>query len=143
MSKKEPQSLFQRLTKLFKSGPVVKKKLRTLDTAVAVADKTKSSGALLFQKSLAPTYATITANAYNLSERLMRYQDFQEMEYCLHQDTLIAVPGGYKTIGELSAECESNPDHTFVVYSYDHNEGRIIPAIGKQARQTQIGRAHV
>jgi hypothetical protein len=81
MSKKEPQSLFQRLTKLFRSGPVVKRKIRTLDTAVAVADKTKSSGALLFQKSLAPTYATITANAYNLSERLMRYQDFAEMEY--------------------------------------------------------------
>ena len=81
MVKKEPQTLFQRLSKLFKSGPIVKKKIRTLDTAVAVADKTKSSGALLFQKSLAPTYATITANAYNLSERLMRYQDFQEMEY--------------------------------------------------------------
>jgi len=48
---------------------------------MAVADKTKSSGTLLFQKSLSPTYATITSNAYNLSERLMRYQDFQEMEY--------------------------------------------------------------
>ena len=81
MSKKEPQSLFQRLSKLFKSGPVVKRKIRNLDTTIAVADKTKSSGALLFQKSLAPTYATITSNAYNLSERLMRYQDFQEMEY--------------------------------------------------------------
>jgi hypothetical protein len=81
MAKKQPESLFQRLTKLFKSGPVVKKKIRTQDTAIAVADKTKSSGALLFQKSLAPTYATIPANAYNLSERLMRYQDFAEMEY--------------------------------------------------------------
>lgn len=81
MVKEKDQSLFQRLSKLFKSGPVVKRKIRTLDTAVAVADKTKSSGALLFQKSLAPSYATITANAYNLSERLMRYQDFSEMEY--------------------------------------------------------------
>jgi hypothetical protein len=81
MAKKESQTLFQRLTKLFRSGPVVKKKIRTLDTTIAVADKSKSSGALLFQKSLAPTYATITANAYNLSERLMRYQDFAEMEY--------------------------------------------------------------
>jgi hypothetical protein len=78
---KENQSLFQRLSKLFKSGPVVKRKIKNIDTVVAVADKTKSSGALLFQKSLAPTYATITANAYNLSERLMRYQDFAEMEY--------------------------------------------------------------
>lgn len=81
MTKEKDQTLFQRLSKLFKSGPVVKRKIRTLDTTIAVADKTKSSGALLFQKSLAPTYATITANAYNLSERLMRYQDFQEMEY--------------------------------------------------------------
>jgi hypothetical protein len=79
--KESQSSLFQRLSKLFKSGPVVKRKIRNFDTTIAVADKTKSSGALLFQKSLAPTYATITANAYNLSERLMRYQDFSEMEY--------------------------------------------------------------
>lgn len=79
--KREPKSLFRRLTRLFRSGPVVKRKIRALDTTVAVADKTKSSGTLLFQKSLSPTYATITSNAYNLSERLMRYQDFQEMEY--------------------------------------------------------------
>lgn len=81
MAKKEPRSLFRRLTRLFRSGPVVKRKIRALDTTLAVADKTKSSGTLLFQKSLSPTYATITSNAYNLSERLMRYQDFQEMEY--------------------------------------------------------------
>lgn len=81
MANKEPKSLFRKLTRLFRSGPVVKRKIRALDTTMAVADKTKSSGTLLFQKSLSPTYATITSNAYNLSERLMRYQDFQEMEY--------------------------------------------------------------
>lgn len=81
MAKREPKSLFRKLTRLFRSGPVVKRKIRALDTTMAVADKTKSSGTLLFQKSLSPTYATITSNAYNLSERLMRYQDFQEMEY--------------------------------------------------------------
>lgn len=81
MASKEPKSLFRRLTRLFRSGPVVRRKIRGLDTTLAVADKTKSSGTLLFQKSLSPTYATITSNAYNLSERLMRYQDFQEMEY--------------------------------------------------------------
>lgn len=81
MANREPKSLFRRLTRLFRSGPVVKRKIRALDTTLAVADKTKSSGTLLFQKSISPTYATITSNAYNLSERLMRYQDFQEMEY--------------------------------------------------------------
>ena len=135
---KDKENLFQKLTKLFRSGPVVRRKIRSLDTAVAVADKTKSSGALLFQKSSSPTYATITANAYNLSERLMRYQDFAEMEYCLHGDTKIAVPGGYKTISELASECEGRPDHTFLVYAYDHNLQRIIPALGKQARQTRV-----
>lgn len=82
MAKKESQEgLFKRLTRLFRSGPVIKRKIRTADTTIAVPDREKSSGALLFQKSLSPTYATITSNAYNLSERLMRYQDFQEMEY--------------------------------------------------------------
>lgn len=75
------KNLFQRLSRLFKSGPVVKRKVKTFDTTVAVADKVKSSGALLFQRSTSPTYSVITANSYNLSERLMRYQDFQEMEY--------------------------------------------------------------
>jgi len=78
---KEEKNLFQRLTRLFKSGPVVKRKIRTLDTTIVVADKAKSSAALLFQRSMSPTYSTITANSYNLSERLMRYQDFAEMEY--------------------------------------------------------------
>lgn len=142
MAKKQTkQSLFKRLTRLFKSGPVIKKKIRNADTSIAVADKTKSSGTLLFQKSLAPTYATITANAYNLSERLMRYQDYQEMEMCISGDTKIAVPNGYKTIRELAKECENDLEKTFIVYSYDHNKGQIVPALGKQARQTSVDHA--
>jgi hypothetical protein len=143
MAKKQktPQNLFQRLTTLFKSGPVVKKKIKTIDTAMVVADKTKSSGTLLFQKSLAPTYATITANAYNLSERLMRYQDFQEMEYSLESNTLIATPDGYVTIGELAKRCAEDPEHRFIVYSYDHEKKKIVPAYGKQARQTCVDHA--
>lgn len=140
MAKKEeaPKSLFRRLTRLFRSGPVIKKKIRTVDTTMAVADKTKSSGTLLFQKSLAPTYATITANAYNLSERLMRYQDFQEMEYCVSFQTLVATTDGYVQIGELAERCSKDPDHTFIVYSYDHEKKQIVPAFAKQARQTRV-----
>lgn len=144
MAQKESQeSLFRRLTRLFRSGPSVHRKIRSIDTSIAVPDRTKSSGALLFQKSMSPTYATITSNAYNLSERLTRYQDFQEMEYCLHPDTLIAVPGGYKTIKELSDECSKDPDYKFFVYSYDHNLGRIVPALAKQARQTTTAQSYV
>lgn len=81
MAQKSKDSLFKRLTRLFRSGPIIRRKIRTLDTVVAGPDKMSSSGIALFQKSTSPTYANITANAYNLSERLMRYQDFQEMEY--------------------------------------------------------------
>jgi hypothetical protein len=139
MAKKEQKSLFRRLTDLFKSGPVVKKKIRTLDTTIAVPDKTKSSGALLFQKSMAPTYATITANAYNLSERLMRYQDFQEMEYtpeiaaaldiyadetCLSGDTVVPLLDGTRpTIKQLFDDKRKD----FWVYSFDTNLNKIVP----------------
>jgi hypothetical protein len=78
--KNDSRTLFSRLTKLFRSGPVVKKKIRSIDTVAAVPDRTKSSGALLFSKSITPTYSNITGNAYNIAERMMRYQDFQEME---------------------------------------------------------------
>lgn len=141
MAKREPRSLFRRLTSLFRSGPIVRRKIRGLDTTTAQADKAKSSGTLLFQKSLSPTYASITSNAYNLSERLMRYQDFQEMEYSLAKSTLIATPDGFKTIGELAEECSKEPDKTFIVYSYDHEKKKIVPAFGKQARQTCVDHA--
>jgi len=158
MAKKEtPQSLFRRLTKLFKSGPLIKKKLRTLDTTIAVPDKTKSSGVLLFQKSLAPTYATITANAYNLSERLMRYQDFQEMEYtpeiaaaldiyCLAGNSIISTPYGDHTIKELfelngvmtklSDGCDNIPAGHFPIYCYDSDEKCITIGLAHSVRKT-------
>lgn len=74
------QSLFARLARLFRSGPVVKRKVRAVNTSAILPDQ-KSSGMLLFQKAHGSAYASITSQAYNMSERLMRYQDFQEMEY--------------------------------------------------------------
>lgn len=146
---KDPQNLFRKLTTLFRSGPVIKRKIKTADTTIAVADKTKSSGTLLFQKSLAPTYATITANAYNLSERLMRYQDFQEMEYtpeiaaaldiyadetCLSGDSIVPLLDGTKpTMRQLFEESREG----FWVYSYDISTGKIVP--GKATKVIKTG----
>ena len=164
MARREPKSLFRRLTRLFRSGPVVKRKIRALDTTIAVADKTKSSGTLLFQKSLSPTYATITSNAYNLSERLMRYQDFQEMEYtpeiaaamdiyadetCLTKESIVSTPEGDFTIEQLhrmqlATSVELNDQPTirrdglgrFPVYSYDGNRRSIVVGWAHDVRLT-------
>lgn len=137
MNKKSSNNLFQRLTRLFKSGPVIKRKIKTIDTTVATA---KSSAVMMFQRSVNSSYNQITANAYNIQERLSRYQDFNEMESCLSGDTKIAVPGGYKTLLELVEEC--GVDKPFIVYAYDHEKNAIIPAWAKQARQTSYQKAY-
>lgn len=144
MASKSKESLFKRLTRLFRGGPIVRRKIRSLDTVVAGPDKMSSSGVALFQKSTSPTYANITANAYNLSERLMRYQDFQEMEYSVHGGQLIATPespDGFKKIEDLAAECLASPGKTFIVYSYDHEKKQIVPALAHAARQTCVDHA--
>jgi intein/homing endonuclease len=140
MAKPDKKDLFKRLTKLFRSGPIVKRKIKSVDTTVALPDRTRSSAVSLFQRSLNPTYTHITNNAYNMQERMSRYQDFNEMELSLAASTLIAVPGGFKTIKELADEY--GDDKPFIVYAYDHNLKRIVPAWGKQARKTVVDMAY-
>lgn len=130
-------TFFSRLTRLFRSGPVVRRKVRGPDTLVVGKDFSGSSASMLFQRSNSPSFSSVTTSAYNMSERLMRYNDAQEMEYCLAPNTLIATPNGFKTIKELADECSADPDKKFIVYSYDHNKKQIIPAYGKQARMTR------
>jgi intein/homing endonuclease len=68
-----------------------------------------------------------------------------EMEFCLVSNTCIAVPGGFKTIGELAAEGEqkraSGQDDSFVVYSWDHSLGRMVASLAKNARMTRHDQA--
>lgn len=84
MAKKEDnekdKNLFAKLADLFRSGPVVKRKIKSMDTRIAMPDKLDSSSIEIFQKTTSQLYSAITSNAYNNSERLMRYNDFNEME---------------------------------------------------------------
>jgi hypothetical protein len=123
---KRAENLFKNLTKLFKSGPVVRRKIRQLDTVVAGPDKSMSSAAMLFNKSVSPTYANITSNAYNLAERLTRYQD-----YCFTGDTLVFVVASATgsnfqamRIDEICARW-SVGDKSLHVSSYDHENGQM------------------
>jgi hypothetical protein len=125
-------SLFSRLTKLFRSGPIVRRRVRDYRQQGA------SSALEVFRKAHSDVYNS-TLSAYGAFDRMSRYSDFSEMEACIAGDTLIAVPDGYTTIEELSKKY--GPDETFVVYSYDHSKKQIVPALGKQARKTTTAHA--
>lgn len=77
MANKEDKNLFQRLTRLFRTGPVVKRKSTvSKDNAGSGA---KSSAAELFKRAHSDIYNS-TLSAYGSFDRMARYSDFSEME---------------------------------------------------------------
>jgi len=66
-------SLFTRLTKLFRSGPVVRRKVRDYRQTGA------SSALEVFRKAHSDVYNS-TLSAYGAFDRMSRYSDFSEME---------------------------------------------------------------
>jgi hypothetical protein len=67
-------NLFQRLTNLFRSGPVVKRKVR------AVKEPNISTANDVFKKTLSNGYSS-SMSAYGTYDRMARYSDYSEMEY--------------------------------------------------------------
>jgi len=137
MANEKENLFFQRLTRLFRSGPAIQRKIKGLDYK-NYYDKNLIQNNLGY-RSLSPfgkeSSPFSVLGAYGIMDRMARYSEFSEMEQCLHADTLIAVPGGFKTIKELSDEYGIEKE--FVVYSYDHNKKSIVAATAKQARKTR------
>lgn len=75
MAKESPSNLFRRLTKLFRSGPVIKRKVRNFET-----NNTTSSAFEAFRKNQSKAYSS-AMSAYGAYDRMARYSDFSEMEY--------------------------------------------------------------
>jgi hypothetical protein len=72
----ENRNLFQRLTRLFRSGPVVKRSVLKNST-----DKNYTSSAFeSFRKNQSTVYSN-AMSAYGTYDRMARYSDFSEMEY--------------------------------------------------------------
>jgi len=132
-SLRSKESIWKQITRLFRNGPVIRHK---------VASSSKmyqpQGTAAAYKKELSSLYVNSMAS-YGQYERLARYADYSEMEYCVTENTLIAVPDGYKTIKQLSEEY--GVDKNFIVYSYDHDSKTIVPAIAKQARKTRTDHA--
>ncbi len=75
MADSRNQGLFRRLTQLFRSGPVIKRKV------LASTEGTKTSSAFeIFGKNQSHVYST-AMSAYGTYDRMARYSDFSEMEY--------------------------------------------------------------
>tara|TARA_B100002019_G_scaffold124552_1_gene107303 strand:+ start:16845 stop:18872 length:2028 start_codon:yes stop_codon:yes gene_type:complete len=75
MAENNNENLFRRLTKLFRSGPTVKRRVRSYDPN----SQTASTAVDLFKKAHSDVYNS-TLSAYGTFDRMARYSDFSEME---------------------------------------------------------------
>ncbi len=73
-------------------------------------------------------------SVYYETTRLASYYDFEAMEFSIAGDTKIATPDGFITIKELA---DKGRDHEFIVYAYDHNQQKVVPAWAKNAHCTR------
>lgn len=73
MAEKSNRNLFQRLTQLFRSGPVIRRKVKNF------TEPTASSAYEMFRKNQSDIYSSTVA-AYGAFDRMSRYSDFSEME---------------------------------------------------------------
>ena len=98
-------SLFTRLTKLFRSGPVVRRKVRDYSQPGA------SSALEVFRKAHSDVYNS-TLSAYGAFDRMSRYSDFSEME---------ATPEIGSALDIYSEETVSGDDKGRVLHIYSEN----------------------
>jgi len=75
MADNPSQNLFRRLTQLFRSGPVIKRKVKDVGSSAK-----RSSAFEMFRKTQSHVYST-AMSAYGSYDRMARYSDFSEMEY--------------------------------------------------------------
>jgi len=99
-------NLFQRLTSLFRAGPVVKRKVKMQTPRAA------SSAAQLFKRAHNDVYNT-TLSAYGSFDRMSRYSDFAEME---------ATPEIAAALDIYSEETTSPDEHGRALHIFCEND---------------------
>jgi len=106
MAEEPATGLFRRLTTLFRSGPVVKRKVRSLDSSMKT-----SSAFELFRKNQSHVYSS-AMSAYGTYDRMARYSDFSEMEY---------TPEISSALDIYSEETVAADEHGKVLHIYSEN----------------------
>ena len=103
----ENESLFKKLTDLFRSGPTIRKKVK--------ASKNKKTGSPssldLFKKNHSDVYNS-TISAYGSYDRMARYSDFSEME---------STPELSSALDVYAEETVSADSHGKVLHIYSEN----------------------
>ena len=99
-------NMFQRLTNLFRAGPVVKRKVRAQTPGMS------SSAAQLFKRAHNDVYNT-TLSAYGSFDRMSRYSDFAEME---------ATPEIASALDIYSEETTSPDEHGRALHIFCEND---------------------
>jgi hypothetical protein len=102
---RKTQSLFQRLTQLFRSGPIIKRKVRNF------AEPGASTALELFQRAHSDVYNS-ALSAYGAFDRMSRYSDFSEME---------ATPEIASALDIYSEETVSPDERGKVLHIYSEN----------------------
>jgi len=96
------ESLFNRLTRIFRTGPVVKRKVKSS------AGSGRSSAVELFKRAHSDVYNS-TLSAYGSFDRMARYSDFSEME---------ATPELASALDIYAEETVSPDEHSRVLHIY-------------------------
>ena len=106
MATKNNDNLFKKLTNLFRSGPVVRRKIKKFQ------NKSGSKSSLeVFKKAHSDVYNS-TLSAYGSYDRMARYSDFSEME---------ATPEISSALDIYSEECVSPDAAGQVLHIYSEN----------------------
>ena len=99
-------SLFRRLTQLFRSGPSIKRRVKSFDSKVAAQSSLEQ-----FKAAHRDAYSS-TLSAYGSFDRMARYSDFSEME---------ATPEIASALDIYSEESASPDDKGNVLHIYSEN----------------------
>ena len=88
---------------------------------------------------IADKWSKLDMSLYNQSvyyepNRLSAYYDYESMEFSICGDTKIPTLNGFITIKELA---DKGRDNEFIVYSYDHNLKKVVPAEAHNAHHTR------
>jgi hypothetical protein len=104
---KQDENIFSRLTTLFRSGPVVKRRVKDFRPSAK-----NTSAFELFRKTQSHVYSS-AMSAYGSYDRMARYSDFQEMEY---------TPEIASALDIYAEEAVAPDEHGNVLHIYSENQ---------------------